>query len=150
MARRLLLKAGGRGDIGERLLSSKLQILSGMGNRRPAIALSVLTGRLADDDFSTLDAVFATPEPVFEVVAAPSPVVAPIQRKRPHQLARTVYVTESHLRDIEAIIQAWQPAHTRRLTRSAVLRRAIEHLRRAVEADPVTSLLESESSCPTS
>jgi hypothetical protein len=148
VARRLLLKTNGRGDIGERLLSSKLQILSGTGTRRPAIALSVLTGRLADEhDFSPQDEVFAVAETVVEHVAEPLPVVAPIQRSRPHLLARTVYLTESHLRDIDTIIQAWQPGRSRRLTRSAVLRQAIEHLRGVVQADqtdPATSLLESE------
>jgi hypothetical protein len=151
VARRLLLKTGGRADIGERLLSSKLQILTGVSNRRPAIALSVLTGRLADEhDFSARDDIFATAEPVIEYVAEVTPVVVPIERSRPYLLARTVYLTESHLRDIDAIIQAWQPGRTRRLTRSAVLRRAIEHLRSAVEADPATSLLETELPCPTS
>jgi hypothetical protein len=145
VARRLLLKTGGRGDIGERLLSSKLQILSGTGNRRPAIALSVLTGRVADEhEFLPRDEILAANPLVVEDAPAASPVVVPIQGSRPHLQARTVYLTESHLRDIEAIIQAWQPGRTRRLTRSAVLRRAIQHLRAAVEADPATSLLESE------
>lgn len=145
MARRLLLKTGGRADIGERLLSSKLQILSGTGPRRPAIALSVLTGRIADEqDLVVPEVVFAPAEPVTEILPTLAVVVAPVQPARPHLLARTVYLTESHLRDIEVIIQAWQPGRSRRLTRSAVLRRAIEHLRGAVEADPATSLLESE------
>jgi hypothetical protein len=43
--------------------------------------------------------------------------------------ARTVYLAEAHLRDIESIIQAWQPRQTRRVTRSAMLRQAIEQLR---------------------
>jgi hypothetical protein len=133
MARRVLLKAGGRADVGERLLGSKLQMLSGSGNRRPGIALSILTGRIAEQ-FSSLDA-FYTPDPV---VTEAAPVVTVISEKprRPHLLARTVYLTESHLRDIDAIINAWQPDQSRRVTRSAVLRRAIEHLRDAVEADP--------------
>ena len=46
--------------------------------------------------------------------------------------------------DIDRIIQAWQLAEPRRLTRSAVLRRAVEHLRSAVDADPAKSLLENE------
>jgi hypothetical protein len=138
VARRVLLTSGGRGDIGERLLSSKLQILNGTGNRRPAIALSVLTGRVADhDDLAA---------PVLAEQVSETPVVRPVALRpiRPQLLARTVYLTEAHLRDIDTIIQAWQPGRTRRLTRSAVLRRAIEHLRGAVEADPATSLLESE------
>jgi hypothetical protein len=127
VARRLLLKSA-VADVGERLLTSKLQILSGTGNRRPSIALSILTGRVAEQ-LSVLD----------EVYAADSVVEAPEAPRRPRLHARTVYLTESHLRDIEAIIEAWQPDQTRRLTRSAILRRAIEDLRSAVEADPAKS-----------
>jgi hypothetical protein len=144
MARRVLLKSGGRGDVGERLLGSKLQILSGTGNRRPSIALSILTGRVAEQ-LSILESFYAD-DPVVTDAPEPVPVVTLLKPVpvRPHLLARTVYLTESHLRDIDAIIEAWQPGRSRRLTRSAVLRRAIEHLRGAVEADPATSLLESE------
>ena len=41
MARRFLLMP----NVGERLLASKLQILSGTGARRPSLALSILTGQ---------------------------------------------------------------------------------------------------------
>ena len=144
MARRVLLKAGGRGDVGERLLSSKLQILSGTGNRRPSIALSILTGRVVEQ-LSILENFYANDPVVVDtaVVAEPPQVVTPVEAPRPQLVARTVYLGESHLRDIDSIIEAWQPGRSRRLTRSAVLRRAIEHLRGAVEADPATSLLES-------
>jgi hypothetical protein len=37
-----------------------------------------------------------------------------------------------------------QQVDGKRVTRSAILRRAVEHLRAAVEADPDTSLLENE------
>jgi hypothetical protein len=134
VARRLLLKASGRADVGERLLGSKLQILSGAGNRRPSIALSILTGRVAEQ-LSILESFYAS-DPALTDAPEETPVVAPVKSSRPHLLARTVYLTESHLRDIDAIIEAWQPNQSRRLTRSAVLRRAIEHLRGAVEADP--------------
>jgi hypothetical protein len=146
VARRLLLKSGGRADVGERLLGSKLQILSGTGNRRPSIALSILTGRVAEQ-LSILENFYAS-DPALTDAADETPLVAPVAVKssRPHLLARTVYLTESHMRDIDAIIEAWQPIQSRRLTRSAVLRRAIEHLRGAVEADPagVKPLLGSE------
>ncbi len=140
MARRVLLKSGGRGDVGERLLGSKLQILTGSGNRRPSIALSILTGRVAEQ-LSILENFYAD-DPAVVGDSAPAPVVTLLKPVRPHLLARTVYLSESHLRDIDAIIEAWQPGQPRRWTRSAVLRRAIEHLRGAVEADPATSLLE--------
>jgi hypothetical protein len=142
VARRVLLKSGGRGDVGERLLGSKLQILSGTGNRRPSIALSILTGRVAEQ-LSILEHFYANDPAVLDM-HEPTPLVTVLKPVRPHLLARTVYLSESHLHDIDAIIEAWQPGRSRRLTRSAVLRRAIEHLRSAVEADPATSLLESE------
>ena len=136
MARRLPLKAGVRADIGERLLSSKLQILSGTGNRRPSLALSVLTGRVAEQ-LAILENFFpGDPALDDEPECEAAPVVTAVPARRPHLFARTVYLTEAHLRDIEAIIEAWQPGQSRRLTRSAVLRRAIEQLRSAVEADP--------------
>jgi hypothetical protein len=123
VARRLLLRPA----VGERLLTTKLQILSGVGTRRPSLALSILTGRV-----SHMDAVETVHEPR-KLFPAP-----------PRLHARTVYLAERHLRDIDRIIQAWQLAEPRRLTRSAVLRRAVEHLRSAVEADPAKSLLENE------
>ena len=147
MARRLLLNPGAR-DVGERLLTSKLQILNGTGNRRPSIALSILTGRVAEQ-LSILESFYAE-DPAVADAPPPEPVVPMVQPARPHLLARTVYLTESHMRDIEAIIDAWQPTAPRRLTRSAVLRRAIEHLRCTIDADPANSMLESQSPCPKS
>jgi hypothetical protein len=123
VARRLLLRPA----VGERLLTTKLQILSGVGPRRPSLALSILTGRVAHTDDIEI-----VPEPL-KLVSAP---------QRLH--ARTVYLAERHLHDLDRIIQAWQLAEPRRLTRSAVLRRAVEHLRSAVDADPAKSLLENE------
>jgi hypothetical protein len=276
VARRLLLKSGTRADVGERLLSSKLQILSGTGSRCPSLALSILTGRVAEQ-LSVLENFYAgecavvaeTPIVPSSTVAAGSATVAsrpavtgtatvashptvadaakvasrhavadtamvasrpavadtamvdsrpavagsakvrsrpavadtamvashpavaagsatvashqavaagsamvgsstevadcaivggsaiaahsaagpglalhaepahaaPVRPSRPHLLARTVYLTEAHVRDVEAIIEAWQPAQSRRVTRSAVLRIAIEHLRDVVNAE---------------
>jgi len=115
VARPRLVVAG----VGERLLASKLQILSGCGPRRPSIALSILTG--------------STPEPL------PIGLQEADGHKSERQyLARTVYLAERHVRDIDHIISAWEQSlsgHARRLNRSAVLRRAIEHLRTLVEAE---------------
>jgi hypothetical protein len=185
-------------------LSSKLQILSGTGNRRPSIALSILTGRVAEqlsvlENFYAGDCALVAETPTFPsssvvadsatvashpavadramvggstkvadcaivgssvvavvggspvargaAIAAQSATVpglngiadaahaAPVRPSRPHLLARTVYLTEAHLRNVEAIIEAWQPAQARRVTRSAVLRIAIEHLRDVVNAE---------------
>jgi hypothetical protein len=67
--------------------------------------------------------------------------------------ARTVYLSERHLRDIEAIVEVWQQAQPRRWTRSAVLRRAVEYLRDSVEAHTTRPALspdiKSEEPCPT-
>src|SRR5438270_4984403 len=86
--------------VGEMLLTSKLQILNGTGTRRPSIALSILTGRVAEQ-LSILENFYAT-DPVNE-----SPEVqAALVLHRPRQYAaRTVYLSEAHLRDIDAIIQ---------------------------------------------
>jgi hypothetical protein len=130
VARRLLLRPG----VGERMLTSKLQILNGTGTRRPSIALSILTGRLAEHLTLIDEAVPMT--------TIPQPVAIALGRARRHFAARTVYLSEDHLRDIDHIVEVWQQVEPGRHTRSAVLRRAVEHLRTAVEADPAKSLLE--------
>jgi hypothetical protein len=122
VARRFLLTSG----VGERLLASKLQILNGTGSRRPGIALSILTGRVDDEEMTERE-----------------PLVMPTtNRMRRQYAARTVYLSEAHLHDVDRIIAAWRQVEPRRFTRSAVLRRAVEHLRAAVEADPAKSLME--------
>jgi hypothetical protein len=119
-------------SVGERLLASKLQILNGSGSRRPSMALNILTGRSGD--------VSAPPEHL-SVVAdlEPRSIAAPHRLVRQFS-ARTVYLSDAHLSDIDRIIAAWQQVEPSRLTRSAVLRKAVELLREHVEADPVTSL----------
>ena len=140
MARRFSLTA----NVGETLLSSKLQILKGTGNRRPSIALSILTGRVAEQ-LSILENFYAA-DPVVAPVAIASPSDAHERPARPHFVARTVYLSEKHLSDIDSIIEvvSGQHADHKRLNRSAVLRRAVEYLRTAVEADPAKSLWENE------
>jgi hypothetical protein len=131
VARRLQLNP----SVGERLLTSKLQILSGTGSRRPSVALSILTGRVVDP--------VAVLVPL-SVVRDIEPASVMSHRAARKFAARTVYLSEAHLSDIDRIIEAWQQVEPRRLTRSAVLRRAVEHLRAAVEADPAKSLLEND------
>jgi hypothetical protein len=113
LARRIQLTV----NVGERLLSSKLKILRGFGARRPGLALSILTGRVATADLLP-------------------------QKSRPVYRPRTVYLSEQHMQDIEAIIELLSTSQpqARRATRSAVLRRAVEHLRMAFESDPAKSL----------
>jgi len=71
---------------------------------------------------------------------------APSAPSRRQYAARTVYLSERHLRDIERIIDAWQQSGATRLNRSAVLRRAVEHLRHTIEIDtePAKPLLEND------
>ncbi len=141
MDRRLQLRAG----VGERMLTSKLQVLNGTANRRTSLALRMLTGRVIEPltlvpDIETLFHI-REDEPV-----KPPPVILAVADHRHvrHFAARTVYLSERHLRDIDHIIKTWQRADSKRLTRSAVLRRAIEHLRDAVEADPAKCTLEND------
>jgi hypothetical protein len=115
VARRLLLRAG----VGEHLLTTKLLILSGSGSRPTNNALSMLTGSLAV-------------QPLVD-----------FHRSR-HYSARTVYLSEQHLGDVDRIADAWQLIEPRRLSRSAVVRRAVDFLYAAVEADPAKFMLENE------
>jgi hypothetical protein len=122
-------------SVGERLLTTKLQILRGTGNRRPSVALSILTGRVSEH------------APLIEhlsLVSDIEPVSITSHRAARRYSARTVYLSAGHLSDIDRIIEAWQQVQPRRLTRSAVLRRAVEHLRAAVDADPVKFMLEND------
>jgi hypothetical protein len=141
------------------LLASKLQFLNGTASRRPGMALRILTGRDADPLTLVGDAVYSE-EPINLEVA------------RVRYAARTVYLSERHVGDVDYIIEAWQRGESRsaacratsnnlrlgadeiapkasntaprRLTRSAVVRRAVEYLRAAVEADPAQFLLEND------
>jgi hypothetical protein len=114
--------------IGERLLAAKLQILNGTGSRRPSMALSILTG--------------AAEQPVGAENQV-APYAEKEQARERRFEARTVYLAESHLNDIDRIIDAWEQGGSRRLNRSAVLRKAVEHLRTLVETQS-PHLLENE------
>lgn len=140
MARRLLLRT----NVGERLLSAKLQILQGTGARRPSLALSILTGRVAEQ-LSILENFYAE-DPALIEATAPAPVETIDQKSRTNYQARTVYLSDQHLSDIDSMIEllSKQVPEPKRVTRSAVLRRAVEHLRIAVETDPAKSFFESE------
>lgn len=131
-----------RQGVGERLLTSKLQILNGTGGRRPSIALSILTGRVAEQ-LSILESFYAA-DPVVAHESPESSVAVLLQRPQRQFAAHTVYLSDTHLRDIDSIIEAIQELEPKRLTRSAVLRRAVEHLRTAIEADPAKFMLEND------
>jgi hypothetical protein len=138
VARRLQLRAG----VGERMLTSKLQVLNRTASRPTSLALRMLTGRIIEPlalvpDVETLFNV-GDDEPI------QAPVLLAAHRHGRHYAARTVYLSERHLRDVDRIIETWQQVDSKRLTRSAVLRRAIEHLRDAVEADPAKCTLEND------
>ena len=132
-----------RQGVGELLLTSKLQILNGTGNRRPSIALSVLTGRVVEQ-LSILENFYAADPVVVANETPDAPVAMELDRPRRNYAAHTVYLSDAHLRAIDGIIEAMQHVEPRRLNRSAVLRRAVEHLRTAVEADPAKFLLEND------
>jgi hypothetical protein len=108
---------------GERLLTAKLQILSGSSSRRTSRALGILTGRTFAGHGSDAASSAATDQH------------ASNGRGSRQFTARTVYLAEHHLRDVDRIIDAWEQVESGRLNRSVVLRRAIEHLRTLVEAE---------------
>jgi len=128
--------------VGEILLTSKLQILQGAGRRRPSIALSILTGRMAEqlsilEDFYAASAEIATD-------AIDPPVAIVVRRPQRQFAAHTVYLSDAHLQDLDQIIEACQQIAPRRLTRSAVMRRAVEYLRTAIQDDPAKFTLEND------
>jgi hypothetical protein len=134
VARRLFLRPG----VGEHLLTTKLLILN--GTHRPSnSALGMLTGSIAVQRLVVADLLDLNIG--IELVA--EPIVSPFHRSR-HFSARTVYLSEHHLGDVDRIADAWQLIEPRRLSRSAVVRRAVEFLHAAVEADPAKSMLENE------
>jgi hypothetical protein len=144
VARRLLLRAG----VGERLLTTKLLILNGTGTRPTNTALSMLTGSIAVQRLIVADLLEELgAEPItadlLDIDLATEPLAIPLQRSR-HYSARTVYLSEHHLGDVDRIADAWQLIEPRRLSRSAVVRRAVDYLYAAVEADPAKFMLENE------
>jgi hypothetical protein len=124
------------------MLMSKLQILNGSTSRRTSLALSMLTGRGVEPLALVADVEHLFNMGEGDTFTAVVPVA--IHRHVKQYAARTVYLSERHLRDVDHIIEAWQQVDSRRLTRSAVLRRAIEYLRDAVEADPAKCTLETD------
>lgn len=124
------------------MLVSKLRILNRTTTRRTSVALSMLTGRNVEPLSFVADV-----EPLFLMSqgdAFTPPTLLDVHPHRRQYAARTVYLSERHLRDVDGIIEAWQHVDSRRLTRSAVLRRAIEFLRDAVETDPAKCTLEND------
>src|SRR6266702_1949591 len=110
VARRLQLRVG----VGERMLTSKLQVLNGTANRRTSLALRMLTGRIIEPlalvpEIETLFSI-GEDEPV------KPPVMPAAHRHGRHYAARTVYLSERHLRDIGHIIETWH-VDSKRLTR---------------------------------
>jgi hypothetical protein len=128
--------------VGEILLTSKLRILNGNGHRRPSLALSILTGRVGEE-VSILEGFYA---PDQAIATEPDDVAMAMVVRRPHRqfAAHTVYLSEAHLEDLDQIIQALQQVAPRRLNRSAVMRRAVEYLRTAVQDDPAKFMLEND------
>lgn len=133
MARKRFLTVGG----GERLLTAKLQILNGTGSRRPSLALGILTGRVAEPlAEAACPENYLQPVPTLRLLPPLPPVEAQAEPKVRQFTARTAYLADRHLDDLDSIIQAWQASgvSSGRVTRSAVIREAIEQLRTRVEA----------------
>ena len=129
--------------VGEILLTSKLRILNGNGYRRPSLALSILTGRVGEE-VSILEGFYA-PDQAIATEEADNVSMAMVVRRPQRQFtAHTVYLSEAHLEDLDQIIQALQQVAPRRLNRSAVMRRAVEYLRTAVQDDPAKFMLEND------
>jgi hypothetical protein len=135
MARKRVLNVA----LGQRLLQSKLDVLAGIGGRRPSLALTILTGsvpepRPAEEIEYAAAEPRHLPEPLPFPLAARAEVelAAPESTRARQYVPRTVYLSDRHLRDLDAIVEALQPTASRHLTRSAVLRQAIEHLRAGV------------------
>jgi hypothetical protein len=118
--------------VGERLLAAKLRLLSGSSDRGTSAALSILTGGSRTQLPSPEQAV--RPAPTAPAATA-APAAAPRGPARSRYAARTVYLSERHLRDLDRIVEAWQSRQPRRWNRSAVLRRAIEQLCTSIETD---------------
>lgn len=128
--------------VGERMLTSKLQVLNGTTSRRTSLALRMLTGRIVEP-YALVTGV----ETLFGMGQSATfkpPVLIAARRHGRQYVARTVYLSKRNLRDVDRLVEAWQQVDSKRLTRSAVLRRAIDYLRDAVEADPAKYTLESD------
>lgn len=132
MARRLITTP----SLGEQLLRSKLQILNGSGRRHMSPALSIVTGFGSDQVAITPPQERAVVEPQVHV-----PKIFLPPARHPF-VGRTVYLSSSHLAAVDRIIAVWSQTSPRRLTRSAVLRRAVELLHESLEPDSAKSTLE--------
>src|SRR6266852_8787968 len=98
VARRLQLRAG----VGERMLTSKLNLLNGTANRRTSLALRMLTGRIIEP--LSLVADVETLFSVGEDELVKPPVLIALHRHGRQYAARTVYLSERHLREVDQII----------------------------------------------
>src|SRR5713226_3605611 len=88
------------------MLTSKLQVLNGTANRRTSLALRMLTGRIIEP--LSLVADVETLFSIGEDEPLKLPVLLAAHRHGRHYAARTVYLSECHLRDVDRIIETWQ------------------------------------------
>ncbi len=124
--------------VGRQILLSKLEILKRAPGRRPNPALALLTGRAVEPDGG------ASPLARGALGSAPaSYALSPTGCRRTRESAfapaspgrrtyapRTVYLSEQNLRDLEAVLNRLEESLSRRPSRSAALRRAIDLLAR--------------------
>jgi hypothetical protein len=87
-----------------------------------------LTGRLPEPSPEQFESTSVREGgPLLRLLPPPGAHASPRYRRR------SVHLADRHLADLDAIIDAWQTGESKRLSRSAVVRRAIEHLRASVE-----------------
>ena len=110
------------------LLAKKLRLLQEPGSRPRSLALDLLTGGGMPVE-ETAAGVPATPLPSAARPAARRPASAPAVR------ARTVYLSDQDLQDLDHIAHRRAGQEHRRISRSRVLREAIAALRSAIDAD---------------
>lgn len=140
---------------GQRLLGSALKRLRGTNARRNNLALDILTGRTAASALDEPSAPRETSRAQLaaqggsSIVTSPREVafthqsaVASAPRRRGAVMARTVYLSDQDVTDIDFIVRAWRRRANKRVSRSEVLRQAIGNLRAAVELGAAPRVLD--------
>lgn len=140
---------------GQRLLGSALKRLRGTNARRSNLALDILTGRTAasalDEPSAPRDTSRARiagqggstiGDPPREAAFPHPGGVASAPRRRGAVMARTVYLSNQDVNDIDFIVRAWRRRANKRVSRSEVLRQAIGNLRDAVELGAAPRILD--------
>lgn len=127
---------------GHQLLQPKLELLAGASERRPNLALDLLTGRTPKPHLPPLASTGVPATPLANGVEAPprrleqraAPLDHPVTCEHPRLGPRTVYLTDEQVRQLDRLLAIWQPWLCGRWSRSAVLRLALSRLRADAQA----------------